>query len=222
MVRTLSATHARWARTLDPVRPALELGAVLLTAVLHLAWPLTDLSRAFLVVPLVAGWAGYLVLRWNADPDAVRELGFRREGLKESALACVALLALAGPAMVGWGLAHHVEIPWTTWLTLVIYPVWGLVQQGLVQGLVTANLRRLAPAWVAVGVSATLFGLVHWPHGVLMVATLLLGLVFAPLYLKHRNLWALGVAHGWLGTLIYTFVLMRDPLAEYLSGIPGL
>ncbi|MCB9679356.1 MAG: CPBP family intramembrane metalloprotease [Alphaproteobacteria bacterium] len=219
MVRTLALTHDRWARSVDPYRPALELGAVAVTAALHLAWPLTELSRAFLVIPLVAWWAGYLALRWKVDPDAVAALGLRREGLKQSALACAALLAVAGPAMVGWGLLHGAEVPWTTWLTLLVYPVWGLVQQLLVQGLVTANLRRLAPAAVAVFVSAALFGLVHWPHGVLMVATFALGLVFGPLYLKHRNLWALGVAHGWLGTLIYTFVLMRDPLAEYLTGL---
>lgn len=216
MVRTLSLLHIRSARAIDPIRPALELSALAMTGLLHLLWP-AHFARTWLVVPLVVGWLGYFALRWKVDPRVVHEVGFRSEGLRPTAAACMVLLGVAGPAMVAWGVWHGATLPWSFPLTLVVYPVWGLVQQALVQGLITANVRRLAPAWVAVGVSSTLFGLVHWNEPVLVVATFLLGLVFAPLYLRHRNLWALGLAHGWLGSLVYPFVLLRDPLAAYLA-----
>lgn len=218
MIRTLAQLHTTAARRVDPVRPLLELGAVAFTGALHLAWPATGLSRALLVVPLVAGWLGYFLLRRRVDPDLVRELGFRREGLESAAIACLGVLAAAGPPMVAWGVAHGATLHWSTPLTLLVYPVWGLVQQAIVQALLTRNLARLAPPWVAALGSATAFGLVHLNEPLLVPATFLLGLVFAPLYLRTRNLWALGITHGWLGTCIYTFVLMRDPLQAYLLG----
>jgi membrane protease YdiL (CAAX protease family) len=65
-------------------------------------------------------------------------------------------------------------------------------------------------------VGALLFGLAHWPDGVLMATTFLLGVVFIPMYLRWRNLWPLGVYHGWLGALMYFWILQRDPVAEIL------
>lgn len=218
MLRAAASIHTRAARRLDPVRPALELGALLLTGALHLAWPVTGLSRAVLVFPLVAGWLGYFLLRYRVDPGLVRELGFRREGLETTMLACLGIVAATAPPMIAWGLTQGASLHWSTPLTLLVYPVWGLVQQALVQVLLTRNLARLAPTWIASLGSATAFGLVHWNEPLLVPATFVLGLIFAPLYLRTRNLWPLGIAHGWLGTCIYTFVLMRDPLAAYLVG----
>lgn len=218
MIHAISAVHTHASKRLDPIRPALELTALLATGALHLAWPATGLSRAVLVFPLVAAWLGYFALRYKVDPKMVKELGFRREGLEITALACLGILAAAAPPMIAWGLTQGATLHWSTPLTLLVYPVWGLVQQALVQVLLTRNLARLAPTWLASLGSALAFGLVHFNEPLLVPATFVLGLVFAPLYLRTRNLWPLGIAHGWLGTCIYTFVLMRDPLAAYLVG----
>ena len=51
----------------------------------------------------------------------------------------------------------------------------------------------------------------------LVLATALLGLVFTPIYLRWRNLWPLGLYHGWLGALCYFWVIGRDPLLEILG-----
>lgn len=47
-----------------------------------------------------------------------------------------------------------------------------------------------------------------------MAATFMMGLAFTPMYLRHRNLWPLGIYHGWLGVLTYYWVLARDPWTE--------
>ena len=99
-------------------------------------------------------------------------------------------------------------------LLLVLYPLWGILQQFLVQALGVANLFRLFPQygwWVAVSAGVILFTLVHYPDWVLMAATGLLACVFIPLYIRDRNLWPLGLYHGWLGTFFYLWVLGRDP-----------
>ncbi len=206
-------------------RPVLELAAVALTAALHLSWPSTGLPRALLVLPMVACWLGYVVRRYRQDPEAVAAWGLRREGLWPTSLAMGAVMAvgLVGMGAYGWWIGSGLP-PWYASIILVVYPVFGLVQQLIVQGLVTGNLAKLPgraghPA-VATVVSATLFGLVHWPIPELMGGTFLLGLAMAPVWLRWRNLFPLAVAYGWLGMVIFYVVLQGDPMMTYFVSTP--
>ena len=61
---------------------------------------------------------------------------------------------------------------------------------------------------------ACAFGLIHLPDLALVAATCMLELALIPLYQRHRNLWPLGVVHGWLGAFFYLWVLDRDLWAE--------
>jgi membrane protease YdiL (CAAX protease family) len=103
-------------------------------------------------------------------------------------------------------------------LLAVLYPAWGLVQQVLVQGMVVRNLEgALSPPAIAVA-AGLLFGAVHLPHVALAAATALLGAVFTLIFLRSRNVWPLGLCHGWLGVLFYAWVLARDPWREIVGG----
>ena len=94
----------------------------------------------------------------------------------------------------GWGAAQR---PPLAFVTLALYPLWGLVQQGILQGVVVRGLaaspwlaRR--PAWVTL-LAAAAFGLAHLSHPAL-------------------------VAQGWLGTVLFTWVLGREPVSEFFLG----
>ncbi len=104
---------------------------------------------------------------------------------------------------------------------LALYPIWGTVQQFLTQSLVAGNLRD-GPGWarspyVVVPVTAAAFGAVHLPNWELTAGTTALGLAYTPLYLKHGNVWPLGLYHGWLGVFYYFWVLDRNPW-QYVAG----
>ena len=86
---TVARTTVQHVRRTVP-REVRELLAVLLTAALHLSWPMTGLSRGLLVVPLIAGWAGHVWITARNDPSAMAGWGLRREGLREAGLACAA------------------------------------------------------------------------------------------------------------------------------------
>lgn len=101
---------------------------------------------------------------------------------------------------------------------LALYPIWGLIQQFLVQSLFARNLQRefavfRSPLRIA-PLAALVFSVVHWPDLRLCALTFVLGLVFTPIYLRWRNLWPLGMWHGWLGVFAYFWVLARDPWVE--------
>jgi hypothetical protein len=70
---------------------------------------------------------------------------------------------------------------------------------------------------ILVLVGAVLFSIAHVPNLDLTFATFCVGMIFVPLYLHFRNLWPLGLYHGWLGALFYLWVLGRNPWIELFS-----
>lgn len=193
------------------------MGAVVLTGVGHLAFRAADVTAIFILLA-AAGWGGYLYYRAREDADFLRRAGFTGENLgpafRDASLLASGSLAL----MAGVGAAQgSLSLDPDMLPALLLYPVWGLLQQFLVQRLVAGNLKK-ATSWVGspyfiIPVTAAVFGSVHLPNWKLTAGTFALGLAYTPLYLKHGNLWPLGLYHGWLGTFYYFWVLDRNPWA---------
>ena len=103
---------------------------------------------------------------------------------------------------------------------LLLYPIWGVLQQFLVQALGVANIKKLFPQlellWVVL-LGTCMSSIVHFPQGWLMLATGFMTCVFIPSYLQHQILWVLGLYHGWLGTLFYLWLLNQDPWVAAIS-----
>ncbi|MGA9688291.1 MAG: CPBP family intramembrane glutamic endopeptidase [Candidatus Sulfotelmatobacter sp.] len=80
------------------------------------------------------------------------------------------------------------------------YVLWTIYQQFLLQDLFMDRLRRLVTnEAAAVTLAGTLFAAAHLPSPLLTAATLVWGVVSCALFLRYRNLWALGLAQGLLG-----------------------
>ena len=210
-------------------KDTLEFVAAVATAVAHLSTvrlggAAGPVIHGVFVGAAVLGWLIYIAWSVRKDPERVRLWGFTTKNLRQSALATGLFVALSAVGIAGIGVAtgHALSWRWTYTVSLLLYPLWGLIQQLLVNGVLARNLKRRWGTVPAVVVSATLFGLIHMPHAnmphpELMFATFGLGLVLTPLYFKYGNLWPLAVAHGWLGALIYPWVLGVDPVANMLG-----
>jgi hypothetical protein len=195
-----------------------EIAAVLLSAGLHLVSTLLLGWHGVDVVLLGGGWLGYLV--WRArTPGALADLGLRREGLRPCLRDVGAVLAVGIGVIAAIGAGRGTLVFDAHVLPLLLlYPLWGIVQQLLVLGIVVGNAQALgAPHWLLVAIAAPGFAAVHVPDWPLCAATFALGVVCCVLFLRWRNLWPLGVLHGWLGAVFYRWVLDRDPWAELLA-----
>ena len=132
----------------------------------------------------------------------MRVWGFRLDNLVHASRAPAAFAAVALVAMAIYG-GLQGTLTWRPAMAvlLLLYPSWGLIQQFLLQAMFARNLHRevawLRSPWRLAPLNALLFGLVHAPDLALMGATFLMGLAFTPMYLRDRNLWPLGVFHGW-------------------------
>ena len=164
----------------------------------------------------VTGWAVYVAWRALTVRGVAAGWGLRRRGfvaaMKAAAPVIGAIVALM--VLAGW-LAGHMPLPRSFWCVLGIYPGWGLAQQFVLQALVVRNLRDVLPRRaVRVTVASALFCVAHFPDLPLMLLTLAAGIILTYIYERHRNLWAVGLLHGLLGTLAYYLLLGRDAGAD--------
>jgi len=79
------------------------------------------------------------------------------------------------------GFIQGIIIPsWHVILILITYPIWGLIQQFLVIGLVAGNLQDLNGMTIRKSIIilsvAILFALIHYPHKLLIFGTFILAL----------------------------------------------
>ena len=83
------------------------------------------------------------------------------------------------------------------------YVIWAFLQQFILQAYVLLRLLRMKlPQRWAVVVAAVMFMCAHIPNPVLIPLTLAWGLISCVLFLRYRNLYTLGLAHGILGICI--------------------
>ncbi len=200
------------------MRSWLEFGAVLSTGLLFLGFVSVGAKGLFIGLASLS-WVGYIFCRGQQDSTLWVRWGFHVENLRAAFFWPTMIFVIGVVLMACYGMANgRMFWPEHIFVLLLLYPLWGILQQFLVQALGVANLITLFPkqGWiVALPVGVVLFSLVHYPDGwLLMGATGIMACVFIPCYLRDRNLWPLGLYHGWLGTFFYLWVLGRDPWLE--------
>jgi hypothetical protein len=192
----------------------LEIFAVVLTGLLHLVFKSLGAKGLFIALASVS-WIGYIVWRVRQDSSQWVKWGFQTRNLSSAFFWPTVIFVLGVSLMAWYGLANG-RVLWKGHILflLLLYPLWGILQQFLVQAIGVANLMTLFPkqGWVvAMPVGIVLFSFIHFPNGLLLIATGLMAALFIPCYLRDRNLWPLGLFHGWLGTFFYLWVLGKDP-----------
>jgi hypothetical protein len=160
-------------------------------------------------------WTGYIVVRAGHDNHILREWGFRTDNLLSASRLPLLLLAVATVALVAYGaMWGTLRFPPHAFFLLLLYPLWGLIQQFLALGIVAGNLEKVpalrARHWLIALVTAGIFSLVHINDARVMAATFGLQLVLVPIYFRDRNVIPQGIVHGWLGALFYLWVLDVD------------
>lgn len=195
----------------DRNRAKVELGLIITTSSLHFIFEnLLHLKTVFLAAAALV-WIPYLAFRVFQRPGTMRSWGLRLDNLKDSfKLTSVCCIPLLAASIICGSMTGHFPPPDSFWFILCVYPLWGFVQQFLLNTLVVRNLRIFFPAGVTVSLASFLFCLSHTPDWPLMGLTFFVGLVWTALYLKIPNLFVLGLWHGILGTAAYYFILGRD------------
>lgn len=194
----------------------------MLTAVVHVLplerWLYPEIVE---IVILVGGWLGYFAWLFAKDRGELRAMGWRREGFGPTAIGALVVFVVGSTIAAGIGAAEgHLSLHWHMLPLALLYPIWGVVQQAIVLGVLARRLDEVMPTRRAlvVALTAIAFGMVHAPETILVAGTFVLGLLLTPIYLRWRNLWPLGFVHGWLAIPVYFWIVGHDPWAAVTAG----
>lgn len=138
----------------------------------------------------------------------LRVFGLARDDAHRRALAPIAvftLIALGVLLLAGWattGQQHGgLRQDWDLVGALATYPLWGLVQQGMLFGIAFPRLERVGGEPFAVLGVVALFVLAHLPNPILMGGTAVMAFVFALVWRRAPSLPCLAMSHGILGAV---------------------
>jgi len=181
-------------------------------------WHLSDSFQITLVFPLimVAAWTmpGYantvavvlavcFILWFSVHGRfSFRELGLegssRGTGVMfVSAALIVIALVIAGFILAKIGPSHPFSAKRS-----ILYAIWALLQEFILQSFFYLRLESLFGGRRAVWVAALLFALPHIPSPILTALSFVGGLYFCELFRRHRNLYPLGLVHAAIGLTI--------------------
>ncbi len=197
----------------------LEIIAVILTALGkfifmdYLKWRLPFILTAIVL------WSCYVIFRNKSKPGIMKYWGFRTDNFNKVGKSILPFGGLSLIIFVGIGIYQDtINITWHIIPILILYPIWGIIQQFLLIALTVGNLQDLNNSSFQRGfiviLSASLFGLIHYPYGWLILGTFILAIFYGLIYLKERNIYVLGIFHGWLAGLFFYTVVDRDPFIE--------
>lgn len=206
-------------KTISDQRRVLEIAAVVLTGLGKfifmdlLAW------RLPYITVVILAWISYILYSKKQNTDILKYWGFRTDNFGSVArrVLIFGLISVVTFFSVGYYLGT-LNMTWHIIPILLIYPVWGTIQQFLTIGLVAGNLQDMKNnRWSHKSIilaTAILFALVHYPNQWLILGTFFLAIFYAFIFLKQRNVFVLGLFHGWLGGLFFYTVVNRDPFVE--------
>ncbi|MFN2576815.1 MAG: lysostaphin resistance A-like protein [Pyrinomonadaceae bacterium] len=180
--------------------------ASLFSSALIAEWILSAAAgRSKLIVAIPTAFAFVLVILSHVlRRESLRELGFRLDNVFRALKLLLLPMTVVLVFCVGLGLSFgtrpdllrwHPERPIVGQLALGF--AWGFVQQYVLQGFIN---RRAQIVWRkgarSIVLTAVVFAFLHFPNPWLMVVTFIGGLVWAFVYQRAPNLFALAISHS--------------------------
>jgi membrane protease YdiL (CAAX protease family) len=173
------------------------------------------------------GWAmvifSLLLLSHFWRGESPRELGFRTENFRacfaafSPALLFLTLLLLAAGILLQTLRVLDLE---RSIIGFLSYCTWGLFQQYILNAYF---VNRLLPAASSTSqaalIGAACFSCAHTPNWFLMLVGFVCAYCCARIWIRYRNLYFLGIAHGAIGSMLY--LVVPDSVSHHLTVGPG-
>ena len=205
----------------DRVLAAWEIASIV-SSMLIAEWILSAVagrSKFVVAIPITLAFV-FMICSHRLRGETLRELGFRFDNfLRAGKLLVLPMLVAAGLCLLaGWWLGQrinflrwHAERPILGQLFLGFG--WGLVQQYVLQSFINRRAQIIqGPGWISILLVAGIFCGLHLPNPWLTVITFAGGVIWASVYQRAPNIFALAVSHS-----LMTWVLVSTLPASALN-----
>lgn len=197
--------------------PFLELFFITIVAVFYVIFRKSLAFRSEFIVPIIVVAGIYITLLGAFKLRTLSDFGITTKNLKKTTV--ITAFVFIGPLLflIGYGIFNGAYFPSHFFYTLILYPIWGIIQQLVFQGFILENFDRLGLRYYAIPLAAMAYAFVHWPSSFMLWATGIAGLGFSWIYYFNRNIIPIGIAHGILGACLYYLYFEKDPFAKFIN-----
>lgn len=160
-------------------------------------------SRFIVAIPITLAFL-FMIVSHRLRNETLRDLGFRFDNFLQSGLLLLLPMVLVAVVCLALGRWFGGQINLQAWHAgtpligqLALGFGWGLAQQYVLQGFINRRAQLvLGKGWLSVLLVAAVFSALHLPNVWLVVATFTGGVVWAAVYQRAPNLFALALSHS--------------------------